>query len=107
MQIDKTQLEKMEVAIWLANYPKVIGKILNYGGEITIDTTLEIIELLEKEELEYLVPLFITMIRMFYKVEESLNKIMVENPIGVWQEESTKQFYKELKDKLKAEIREK
>lgn len=42
---------------------------------------------------------------MFYGVDESLNRIMLENPIGAWQENNTKQFYKQLKIIMKAEDR--
>lgn len=107
MESKDKQHERVQIAKWLAEFPEIIGTILNRGGEISVEDCIEIIEVLEKQKMEYTVPIFIYIIQMYYQVDEAVTTIMQENRIGVWQDNETKIFYKELKRKLKRKLKQK
>lgn len=98
---NEKQLEIIKVAKWLADYPKEIGKILEQSGEISKDVCIEIIDFIQKQEFDYLVPIFIHTIHTFYDVDQTINDVILKKPIGIWKDSETKQFYHEFINRLK------
>jgi NDP-sugar pyrophosphorylase family protein len=90
---------------WLSEHPKIQRRLYNGGYEVSPEECLEIMELLEKNEFYEMILILLMRNQQDAVLAEATSKLVVEKLVDEWRRIGTEQMCKDIKEKIREEIR--
>ena len=90
---------------WLSEHPRIQRRLCDEGTESTPEECLEIIEQLEKNSFYDMIYILLMKNSHDMVIGEVLSKIIVEKMANEWERMGTEQMCRDIKEKIKEEIK--
>lgn len=105
MEVKMRQEETIKIIKWVAENPQVMGKLLNAEESTTPEECIEVIDLLYKQSLEYLIPILVYTTQLDYVMGIVWSRVTAEGIGRVWESMGTEQMLTDIKNKIREEIK--
>lgn len=105
MEAEMRQREAIKVTKWIAENPKIMRRILNVEECTTPEVCIEVIEVLEKQFLEYLIPILLYTTNYNDVMEKVMSRIYAESMTKTWEQLGTEHMLGDIKSKIREEIK--
>ena len=105
MEAETRQSEAIKVVKWMAENPRIARRLLNVEGCTTPEECIEVIEILEKQSLEYLIPVLFHTVCFDGVMENVWSRLYAEGVSKAWEHVGTGRMLADIKDKIREEIR--
>lgn len=105
MEAEMRKKEAIKVHKWIAEYPRLIRRVLNVEDSTTPEECIEIIEVLEEQSLEYLVPVLLYSVDFNGVMNKVIARVNAESVAKTWEATGTKEMMADIKNKIREEIK--
>jgi len=105
MEKEMRQREAIRMMKWIAQYPKIVNRIVNVEQCTTPEECIETIELLEECGFEYLVPLLLYTVDYDIVMDRVISKLHAEGMAKIWGQMGMACILNDIKHKIREEIK--
>lgn len=105
MKAEINEDKLVQMGSWLANHPKVQLQLCDDGYEVSPEAFIEIMELFERNGFHEWIP--VLFLKNCYNdiLHQAMTSLLIEKAGQEWQRIGTEQLCKDIKEKIKEEIR--
>ena len=104
MEKEMRQQEAIRMMKWIAQYPKIVNRIVNMEQCTTPEECIEVINLLDKHSFEYLVPILLHTVDYDVVMDRGISRLYAEGLATVWEQKGTAHVLDDMKDIIREEI---
>lgn len=103
MDDNMRQKEAIKVHKWIAKNPRVVHRMINLEDNITPQECIELIEILEEQSLEYLIPILLYTVDNNGVISKAIARVNAESLSMTWESMGTAQMLTDIKNKIRKE----